>query len=83
MKRTFKNMGLLVKHQRNLKGLSQDVVAKKLGYKNAQFISNCERGLCSIPWHKWIALNRVLNITKDDFKKAVINDVADSINGFL
>lgn len=32
---------------------SQSEIAWKLGFKNGQYISNCERTLCQLPWKSW------------------------------
>lgn len=45
----FKRIAEVVSTARQNKGISQEELAKVIGYKNGQFISNIERGLCSIP----------------------------------
>lgn len=45
----WKELGLFLKERRLSVGLSQGEVAKKLGYKTPQFISNIERGAASPP----------------------------------
>src|SRR5687768_2487624 len=44
-------------------GLSQMDVAKKLKLKNAQFISNIERGLAPVPFQQLKVLKRLYDIS--------------------
>lgn len=45
----FPNSASIARRARKMSGMSQDVLGEKLGYKNGQFISNCDRGLCAYP----------------------------------
>jgi transcriptional regulator with XRE-family HTH domain len=45
----FKTLGTFLKKRRCALNLTQLEVSLKLGYTNAQFLSNCERGLCAPP----------------------------------
>jgi transcriptional regulator with XRE-family HTH domain len=45
----FKELGRLIKSYREEANLAQKDIAQKLGYSNAQFISNWERGLSCVP----------------------------------
>ena len=49
--RNFSYVAKLIKDKRlsHPERYSQTQLSKTLGYKNGQFISNLERGLCSIP----------------------------------
>ncbi|RTL05210.1 XRE family transcriptional regulator [Candidatus Dependentiae bacterium] len=69
----FKNQAKLIKSVRLKAGLSQSQMAKLLGYKSGQFISNMERGICGLPpeSHKKI---RGL-VSKQALLSAVIQDV--------
>lgn len=46
---TVKDLGVVLKKNREESGLSQADVAKKFGYTTAQFVSNWERGLVVPP----------------------------------
>lgn len=50
--REFKNISVVMYNYRNSLGLSQCDMAKQLRYKSGQFISNIERGLCTVPYKK-------------------------------
>ena len=47
-----KEFGIYLKQKRERLGLSQSEVAHELGYSSPQFVSNFERGLCSLPLNK-------------------------------
>ena len=49
--RSFKSIARLIraKRQNHPQEFSQSELSHLLGYKNGQFISNVERGLCNIP----------------------------------
>jgi transcriptional regulator with XRE-family HTH domain len=49
--KTSKFLADFLREKRLASGQSQGVVAKKLGYTSAQFVSNWERGLSSPPVH--------------------------------
>lgn len=44
-----KRLGKMLKVFRQQLDLSQKELATEMGYKNAQYISNIERGLCNVP----------------------------------
>lgn len=50
-----------IKSARESVGLSQRELAEKLGYSTGQFISNMERGLCSLPLNK---MKKLCKLTK-------------------
>lgn len=85
--RQFFKIGKLVKDNREKTGTSQLDLAKKLGYKNGQFISNVERGICTIPFEKIANMSEVLAIPPvyiieamgEDFKRNVKNVVSGSL----
>lgn len=83
--RTFENISKLVKSKRQLVpgGLSQNDLSVMLGYKNGQFISNVERGLCSIPYKNLKKLSEILNVPKEDLKAAILKDVEVALNYHL
>jgi ribosome-binding protein aMBF1 (putative translation factor) len=72
--RTFNHIAEFVKtHRRNVE-IDQMRLAKKLGYKNGQFISNVERGLCSIPETKIRLLAMILNVEVSEIIDAMTAD---------
>lgn len=60
-----KRIGLYLKKQRTMLGLSQKEVAKRIGLQSSQFISNIERGICATPLE---VLRKFLDIYKQDGK---------------
>ena len=62
MERQFRAIGSTVRFYRARVGLSQTVVAKAMGYKNGQYISNVERGMCRVPVKSIPRLAKILNI---------------------
>lgn len=58
----YRNVGEFIKLRRRLVNLSQEALAKKLGYKNGQYISNVERGLCMFPMDKLYSLSKLLHV---------------------
>lgn len=67
MSSNFDQMAKLIKKKRAEKKLSQGQLSFKLGYKNGQFISNVERGLCGIPAKKASTLCKILGIDKPSY----------------
>lgn len=51
-----------MKKWREKKGLTQNALAKQLGYTTPQFISNIERGVCMVPVSKFRATAKILGI---------------------
>jgi transcriptional regulator with XRE-family HTH domain len=76
MMKQFKHIAKLVKDARlsHPKKYSQAELSDALGYKNGQFISNIERGLCSVPLRSLYAVTEVLNIPADKLKEALLLD---------
>ena len=56
------NIGNLIRKDRIQKGLSQDELAKKLGYKSRSSINKIELGLQDIPKNKVSSFARILSI---------------------
>lgn len=53
------NEAKFIYEARKKAGLTQIHIADKLGYSSAQFISNAERGLCTLPdntMHKFVKI---------------------------
>lgn len=80
--RTFNEIANLIKKARTThpKGLSQAELSKLLGYKNGQFISNVERGLCSIPLKMLARVGEILHLSDEQLKQAILNDYAAMID---
>ena len=49
-KADYAEFGTWLREERIKKGFTQLEVANVLGYTNAQFVSNAERGLCRLPF---------------------------------
>lgn len=73
----FKHIAKLVKSKRvnHPHQYSQTDLSNILGYKNGQFISNVERGLCGVPYKKLSKLCKTLSITKDEAMVAMVLDL--------
>lgn len=76
------NVGHLIKQTRTVKGWSQSDVSAAIGFscKNGQFISNIERGLCSLPAKKIIKICDVLGMSGEDLKTAMVRDYELAVN---
>lgn len=83
--RTFKNIAKLVRTKRSEhpKHLSQSELSVLLGYKNGQFISNVERGLCNVPLKMMKQITDVLNIDPLELKKAILKDHEETLISYL
>ena len=64
----------LIKEFRLKVGLSQNELAKKLGYKNGQFISNVERDIAAFPVERYWDLNKVLGVPMQRFVEYKLKD---------
>ena len=71
---SFNNIANLIRNRRQELNISQEELSKKIGYKNGQFISNAERGLCSVPGKKIKELATALKITQDSVVDAMSKD---------
>jgi len=72
----FPNIAKVVRENRVRVGVSQTDLSNQLGYKNGQFVSNVERGLCSINHKKIDKLSKIIGAEPDDVRMAIIQDVA-------
>lgn len=81
----FQNVARLIKDKRleHPEGFSQTQLSKSLGYKNGQFISNVERGLCSIPLKGMNKFIKVLDIPAKELKDAMLKDYEDTLDSYL
>lgn len=67
-------IGKVIKEGRESKKVSQSKLSTELGYRNGQFISNVERGICSIPLDKISKVASVLDLDSDAIKEALLQD---------
>ena len=79
---SWKNLRLfrlikLIKKKREEKGYSQECLAVMIGYERGQFVSNMERGLCSIPNNKLRKIAVILDIGREELMYNLIQDVRD------
>jgi transcriptional regulator with XRE-family HTH domain len=68
-----KILGNYLKNKRIEAGLNQNEVAKALGYKTAQFVSNWERGLCSPPAEKFYEIIKLYKLNKNEFVEFLLD----------
>jgi transcriptional regulator with XRE-family HTH domain len=74
----FEYSGKYLKAVREAEGVTQREIAKKLDFVSGQFVSNAERGLCTLPpkalryYHK-----KFKNFNKDFFISMIITDEAE------
>lgn len=64
-----------LKAQREKQGLAQGDLAAMLGFNNAQFISNLERGLCRWPARHFPMLSEMLGV---DIEKMISMRLVDT-----
>ena len=57
-------------------GLSQGNVARKLGYRSPQIVSNWERGLCQPPTKKMLQLCRLYKLKPEHLFEAHVKEFA-------
>jgi transcriptional regulator with XRE-family HTH domain len=77
MKKQFPSIAKLVKDKRKELRISQYSVSFDLGFQaRGQFISNLERGLCSIPKKDIAKLSSILKVDQDEIITAMIEDYA-------
>jgi hypothetical protein len=83
--RSFKNIALLVRTKRinHSKSFSQSELSLLLGYKNGQFISNVERGLCCVPLKMMKRISEVLEIDSNELKTAILKDHEVTLTKFF
>lgn len=83
--RSFKNIAQLIRMKRinHPKNYSQSDLSVLLGYKNGQFISNVERGLCNVPLKMMKKISDVLEINPDELKTAILKDHEETLTNFF
>ncbi len=63
-------LGDLLKKRRNEKGISQNHLAKKMGWSNGQLVSTYERGECYPPLGSVKKIAKLVGATKDEIMSA-------------
>ena len=83
--RCFDNIALLIRTKRlsHPKAYSQSELSKLLGYKNGQFISNVERGLCNIPLKMLTKVSEILEISPEVLKATILKDHEVTLENYL
>lgn len=83
--RSFKHIAQLIRTKRinHPKNYSQSDLSVLLGYKNGQFISNVERGLCNVPLKMMKKISDVLEIDPNDLKQAILRDHEETLTNFF
>ena len=83
--RSFQCIAKLIKEKRlaHPKRYSQSDLSNLLGYKNGQFISNVERGLCNIPYKVLPKVMSILNVSAEELKEAILRDEEVTIDRFV
>ena len=72
-------VGILIKAGRAERGVSQGKLAKMLGYTTPQYISNAERGLCSMPIKKLRKISTILAIPPGVMQTAIFTDYQNHV----
>jgi transcriptional regulator with XRE-family HTH domain len=83
--RSFDHIAKLIKEKRmsHTKSYSQSELSQQLGYKNGQFISNVERGLCNVPLKMLSRISGILNISQQELKDAILADHNATIDNYF
>ncbi len=83
--RSFKHIAQLIRMKRiqHSKSYSQSELSQLLGYKNGQFISNVERGLCNVPLKMLKKISDVLEIDHQELKRAILKDNEETLDNFF
>ena len=68
----FKELGTFLKDHRVKSGMSQMEVSKALGYTTSQFLSNCERGVSSLPLEKLPVLLKLYRLRKKELIEFIL-----------
>ena len=83
--RSFKNIATLIRTKRinHPKSYSQSDLSLLLGYKNGQFISNVERGLCNVPLKMMKKISEVLDISAEEIKSSILKDHEETLTNYF
>ncbi len=71
------------KDMREEKGYTQEEIARFLGYKSKQIVSNWERGLCMPPLNKLYELSKILKLPHEDVVQVFLNETELILNHHL
>ncbi|MFG1499564.1 hypothetical protein ABMA70_05085 [Halobacteriovorax sp. XZX-3] len=84
-RRVFENIAELIRVKRRSLSpkVSQQGLSYRLGYKNGQFISNIERGLCSVPLRSLNTVCSVLKVSKEELKEVLLKDYEQTIDNYF
>lgn len=74
MKKYFKNISEVIRDSRNEAGMTQLELAKCIGYDCGQFVSNLERGMCSLPLNRVKVTCQTLGIKPANITNALLMD---------
>lgn len=75
-----KRVSKMIRGKRLELGISQHQVAKRIGMKQGQFISNIERDLCALPIKYVQRIGKVLDINADHLVVAIKEDYSDYVD---
>ena len=83
--KSFKHVAVLIRTKRlqHPDFLSQAELSLRLGYKNGQFISNVERGMCNVPLKMLKKISIVLNINTEELKAALLKDHEETLTNYF
>lgn len=81
-KHCFKNIAHFIKLEREKVGLSQVQMAEKAGWNTGQFVSNIERGKCSVPLKSIKKVSKILEVTPMSLKQVLKMDFKETLNNF-
>lgn len=83
--KSFSNMANLVKTKRmeHPKRYTQTELSHLLGYKNGQFVSNIERGICGLPLKSIRRFCEILGAEPSEVKAAILLDLEVSLDTFI
>lgn len=70
----FENIAKAMKDLRMQQNVSQTYLASVIGYKNGQFVSNVERGLCSVPPSKLALISKEFKCSVKALIDAIVKD---------
>lgn len=76
---SFENFGKFLRTSRINASKTQDQVAKELGFKNGQFVSNMDRGICSLPVKNIETLGECLDVSANSIRMAMLRDYKNKI----
>jgi transcriptional regulator with XRE-family HTH domain len=71
--------GEYIRDLRIKRGVSQTELAKIMGFKNAQFISNWERGLAGVPVKHIFTLAKAFDLSWETLMRAYLEDMRRQI----